>query len=82
MLIIDNWAMTLLSWTTFMFPKAEKTGDLYYYKSADLSHLKIGGFVSFSRVAVLSRFQSRLFFPTLGSVASSRIRFNDSEMLV
>ena len=58
------------SWTTFILAK---TSDLYYYESAILSHIKIGGFVSLSKSAILSRFQNRLFCPTLKSVVSSRI---------
>ena len=46
---------------------------MYYYKSAVLSHFKIGGFVSLSKSAILSRFKNRLFCPTLKSAVLSRI---------
>ena len=36
---------------------------MYYYKSAVLSHFKIGDFVSFWKSAILSRFQNRRFCP-------------------
>ena len=48
---------------------------MYYYKSAVLSHSKIGGFVSLSKSAILSRFQNRLFCPTLKSAVLSRIQY-------
>ena len=47
-------------------------------KSAVLSHFKIGGFVSISKLAILSRFPNRLFCPTLKSAILSRIRLFQS----
>ena len=48
---------------------------LYYYKSAVLSHFKVGSFVSLSNSAILSRFQNQLFCPTLKLAVLSRIRY-------